>query len=129
MDIDVPKGSSFEYRVLSTPGFPGTNGDGYLHLVGLTGSDGEADDVRLWVVNAKPSIDVKTGELLDQSEHGANSTVELFSTGSQAKALQHVRTFSDAQIATPNNVAAVGDEGSAFYFTNDHGLAKTGWVS
>jgi hypothetical protein len=116
-------------RILATPGFPGTNGDGLLHLTSLTGVDGDDGAIRLWVVNHKPSVDAATGELLDQPKVGANSTIELFTTGPKAETLEYVKTFASPQIASPNRVAAVGGDGEGVYFTNDHGTAMIGLVS
>ncbi|KAI1846291.1 hypothetical protein JX265_010878 [Neoarthrinium moseri] len=126
VDIDEMSPDKLKPRVLETPGFPGTNGDGRLHLVGLTGVDDSDGNVRLWVINAKPSVDPMSGEFSDNSKVGGNSTVELFRAGPYASSLDHVKTFAHSQIATPNNVAPVGDQGNSFYFTNDHGVTKTG---
>lgn len=130
LDVDsLAADKEVKARILETPGFPGTNGDGLLHLVGFTGSDDEDGTIRLWINNLKPSIDEITGEFLNQAKHGANATIELFRTGPQAQNIVHVRTFSHPQIANPNRVAAVGGTTDAFYFTNDHGTVKTGLVS
>lgn len=120
----------FEPRALETPDFFGTHGDGRLNLVGMGGMDDEAGGIRLWIVNMKPSVDPVTGAFLDHSKVGANATVELFRTGAQAKKLEHMKTFVHQQIATPNRIAPVGvGKSNAFYFTNDHGQDKFGWVS
>lgn len=124
MDIDKPKGTSYEYRILKTPGFSGINGDGTINLVGMTGE--ATVDVRLWFVNARPSVDPVSGAFLDAAVVGGNSTIELFDMDLGAGELKHVKTFADPQIATPNNIAATGDGG--FYFTNDHGPHKVGFV-
>ena len=123
MDIDKPKGDSYEYRILDMPNFPGINGDQSIHLVGLTGVDGTG--LNFFVVNAKPSIDAVTGAYLDNVAVGANSTIERFVLSPpQSNELKHVNTFSHPNITTPNNVAALGK--NAFYITNDHGPHKTG---
>ncbi|OHE93609.1 hypothetical protein CORC01_11108 [Colletotrichum orchidophilum] len=125
LDIDSPKGDAFEYRVLETPGFTGTAGDGLLQLVGLTGIDApQGDRVELFLVNNRPSVDPVTGDLLDQKSVGANSTIEIFETGPRAMGMKHVRTFASANISTPNNIAALSSE--AFYFTNANGPHKVG---
>ncbi|ORY58393.1 uncharacterized protein BCR38DRAFT_377014 [Pseudomassariella vexata] len=126
MDLERPSGDSFDMRTLETPGFFGTDGDGRLHLVGFAGSDDEPGDIRLWVINTKPSVDPITGEFLDNSKVGANSTVELFKTGAGATTLEHIKTFFHSQIATPNKVTALGGPHDGFYYTNDHGTVKTG---
>ncbi|KAK1449899.1 hypothetical protein CMEL01_07235 [Colletotrichum melonis] len=125
LDIDIPKGDAFEYRVLETPGFTGTAGDGLLQLVGITGIDApKGDRVEILVVNNGPSVDPVTGTLLDQKSVGANSTIEVFETGPKAMGMKHVRTFVSANISTPNNIAALSSE--EFYFTNANGPHKVG---
>ncbi|KAI3545894.1 hypothetical protein CPAR01_05281 [Colletotrichum paranaense] len=125
LDIDIPKGDAFEYRVLETPGFTGTAGDGLLQLVGITGIDApKGDRVEILVVNNGPSVDPVTGTLLDQKSVGANSTIEVFETGPKAMGMKHVRTFASANISTPNNIAALSSE--EFYFTNANGPHKVG---
>lgn len=127
MKIDSPKWNSYEYRILKTPDFSGINGDGTLNLLGMTGETMPKDGaIRLWFVNARPSVDPRSGELLDSATIGGNSTIELFEMDSDAGGMKHLRTFADPQIATPNNIAANGD--GSFYFTNDHGLHKVGLV-
>ncbi|TKA21845.1 hypothetical protein B0A50_08514 [Salinomyces thailandicus] len=124
MNIDQPKGNSYEYRILQTTNFPGINGDGSLHLLGFTGVDSSAG-INFFVINNKPSVDPMTGALLDNVAVGANSTVERFALAPpDATELKHVQTFADPKIATPNRIAAMGK--NAFYFTNDHGPHKTG---
>ncbi len=126
MSIDKPKGDSYEYRILKTPDFSGINGDGTINLLGMTGEDRPGLPLRLWFVNARPSVDSITGEVLDSAKIGANSTIELFEMNLDAVEMRHIRTFADPQIATPNNIAAKGDD--SFYFTNDHGPHKVGLV-
>ncbi|KAI6901374.1 hypothetical protein KC355_g19556, partial [Hortaea werneckii] len=77
MEIDKPKGESYEYRIVQTNNFHGINGDGSLHLVGFTGVDSSAG-INFFVVNNRPSIHPVTGDILDNAEVGANSTVERF---------------------------------------------------
>lgn len=129
MDIDSPTSTGgYPYRVLKTPNFPGVHDDGRIHVVGMTGTVSEdGSDIQLWLINAQPSVDPVTGELLDNTVGGANSTIELFTTAPGSEAATHVKTFADAQIATPNNVAVTKD--GEFFFTNDHGPHKVGWVS
>lgn len=129
VDIDKPViksgRQSFEHRFLKTPNYPvEPHDDKSLHLVGLTGID-SPNTIELLLVNNKPSRDPTTGAFLDHSTHGANSTIERFITGPQATQMKHIRTYHDARIATPNNVAtAPGLKG--FYITNDHGVNKVG---
>lgn len=128
MNIDNPSTSgAYTYRVLKTPGFSGVNGDGRIHVVGMTGSSSaDGVDIRLWLINARPSVDAETGEVLDNAVVGGNSTIEVFSTHPDADDMVHVKTYANPQIATPNNVAVMEDGG--FFFTNDHGPHKLGWV-
>ncbi|KAF6845312.1 serum paraoxonase arylesterase [Colletotrichum musicola] len=124
VDIDAPKGDGFELRALKTPGFSGTAGDGLLQLVGFAGSDAKDGTVELLLVNNRPPIDPATGKLLEKASGGANSTIELFRTGPAATEMEHVRTWANANISTPNRIVHTSSD--SFYFTNDHGDAKTG---
>lgn len=130
MNIDNPTSTQgFTYRVLKTPGFAGVAGDGRIHVVGMTGTasaDG-SDKVNLWLINARPSVDSETGQVLDNTVVGGNHTIEVFSTKPLTDEMYHVQTFANAQIATPNNLAVTKSGG--FFFTNDHGPHKVGWVS
>lgn len=131
VDIDEPVGDGFRTRALEIPGF-----DDMLHFNGIAGHDDSNGDIRLWAVNAKPSVDAETGAFLDNSQVGANTTVELFRLTADAAAvedgeleLDHVYTFSHPLIATANRIAPVIDEDKHnFWFTNDHGQERTGWV-
>lgn len=127
LDIDEPVGDGFRTRTLKTRGF-----NDMLHFNGIAGHDDTNGDVRLWAVNAKPSVDPETGVFLDSSQLGANMTVEVFRVvgGVQdGSELEHLRTFSHPLISTPNRVAPVIDEDKHnFWFTNDHGQARSGLV-
>lgn len=125
LDLDDPAGDSFAHRVLKTPDYTGINGDGKLSLVAITGVEHD-DHIDLFLNNNRPTIYHQSGDLADNEKVGANSTIELFrvSTDSPALMANHIKTFSDGVIATPNRVAPT-TEGS-FYFTNDHGTSKTG---
>lgn len=95
-----------------------------IAVSGFTGVDG-SEGLNLFLVNAQPSVDSSTGAFLDNAVVGANHTIERFVLSpADSTSLRHIRTFSSPHINTPNNVAAVGK--NAFYFTNDHGLHKTG---
>ena len=122
LDVDKPIDVGFEYRVLEAPDLPGVS---ELHLVGLTGVDRE-DHVDLYLVNNRPALSRITGEYLDQTASGANSTIEHFRIDPEAETMEFVQTFADMHIATPNNIATRGD--GSFYFTNDHGLNKVGFA-
>ncbi|KAH6888390.1 hypothetical protein B0T10DRAFT_488086 [Thelonectria olida] len=125
LDIDKPLDDEFQLRSLQTPGFTGTAGDGRLDLVGFAGIENPEDrSIRLFIINHRPSVDAETGEFLNHAVFGANSTVELFETGSDASELKHRHTYASQHIATPNRVAALGPD--SFYVTNDHGPNKLG---
>ncbi|KAH7131629.1 hypothetical protein B0J13DRAFT_107461 [Dactylonectria estremocensis] len=124
LDIDKPVESGFEMRVLKTPGYTGTAGDGLLDLAGFTGIESDEGFIELLVVNHRPSVDAETGEFLDNTSVGGNSTIELFETGPGARVLRHVRTYANTHIATPNRVTAAGD--GSFFVANDHGPYKLG---
>ncbi|SMR42780.1 unnamed protein product [Zymoseptoria tritici ST99CH_1E4] len=132
MDIDKPKGDSFSYQTLKTPGFGGVNGDGRLHLVGFTArdvkpKDGDKHTTEFYLVNAKPFVDSETGALLDNAKVGPNMTIESFVMQQGSTELKHVKTFHDQHITTPNNIAIDHVDGQpAFFFTNDHGTATHG---
>ncbi|OAL36419.1 hypothetical protein AYO20_04315 [Fonsecaea nubica] len=126
MGIDSPTSSGgYTYRVLKTQGFSGVHGDGRIHVVGMTGTtSADGSIVQLWLINASPSVDSETGELLDNAVVGGNSTIEVFATAPRYASMKHVKTYANSQIATPNNVALTKDGG--FFFTNDHGPHKVG---
>ena len=124
MDVDEPRADGFEYRTLEFANFPGVNGDGRMHPVGMSGLDRE-DHVELFLVNIAPSVNVTTGEFLENDKVGANSTIEQFMVNVKTKKERHVKTFLDQQIATPNRVAPLAD--GSFYITNDHGQNKVGF--
>ncbi|CAG7555260.1 unnamed protein product [Fusarium equiseti] len=115
---------SFEPRVLETPGFTGTSGDGLINVAGFTGIDNADGSIDILITNMRPSVD-ETGKLLDQYVHGGNTTIERFTTRAGMSEMKHVKTHADRGIATPNRVAAMED--GTFYITNDHGPHKTGW--
>ncbi|KAK8068240.1 hypothetical protein PG996_007352 [Apiospora saccharicola] len=131
LDIDEPEGAGFTTRVLKTPGYPGTHGDGVLNVLGMSGHDDPDGSVRLWLIDVKPSVDPVTGRVLeDQSASGGNQTIEVFQTvgGHKVAELEHLETFSHPLIMTPNRVAAVGDETNAFWVVNDHGHSLNQWI-
>ena len=129
MSIDNPATTGgFTYRVLKTPGYDGISGDGAISVMGITGTTSvDGSEINLWLINNRPSVDATSREVLDNTVVGANSTIDVFSTAPGADCMKHVKTFANSQIATPNNVAVQRDGG--FFFTNDHGLHKFGWVS
>lgn len=113
LDVDRPRGAGFAYQILDTPNFSGINGDGTMNLLGLTGVD--SVDPYIYLINNRPS-----------GPREFNSTIEKFQVDLGQGEMKHLTTFADPRIATPNNLAIVGDE--AFYLTNDHGTSKYGLV-
>lgn len=111
---------------LSVENFSGVQGDGTLNLHGLDiRADKHTDTLRILLVNHRPSIDPVTGELLDATIVGANSTIEEFQSKAGSSSMRHIRTYANDVIKTPNRVAWVNDH--AFVFTNDRSY-KVGLV-
>lgn len=82
--------------------------------------------LRFWMINHRPPID-ESGNFLDATTLGANSTVEVFDLAPGSTQLEFVKTVVNPIIETPNNIAATGDGG--FVFTNDHSTKTPGLVS
>ncbi|CAG8961721.1 hypothetical protein HYFRA_00006261 [Hymenoscyphus fraxineus] len=109
---------------LSLEQFSGSSGDLALNLHGLDIlEDKHTDTLRILLVNHRPPIDPRTGNHLDATLVGANSTIEQFQTKAGSSTMRHVRTYFNEAIQTPNRVAWVNDH--SFVFTNDHS-AKVG---
>lgn len=99
--------------------FPGVNGDATLNLHGLDiRADKHTDMLRILLVNHRPPVDPVTGEYLDATAVGANSTIEQFLTKAGTTTMRHIKTFNHPLIHTPNRVAWVTD--ASFVLTNDH---------
>lgn len=105
--------------------FSGVNGDGTLNLHGLDIREDAKQNLHILLINHRPPLDPLTGQPLDAALVGANSTIELFEATAGAKTMQHVKTYHDDSIQTPNSVAWISDE--EFVFTNDH-TSKVGLV-
>lgn len=128
LEIDKPTGDdgSFEYTVLSTPDFPGINNDGTLNLVGFTArnllpaASEEGGGTEIYLVNARPSLDPLTGQILNKP----NMTLESFLLPANSTELKHLATWHHPLIQTPNNIAL--DPSYGLFFTNDHGSATHG---
>lgn len=127
MDTRGPGRLASRIKWLSIKNFSGINGDGTLNLHGFDiRGDKHTDVLRILLINHRPPIDPVTGELLDATILGANSTVEQFQTTVGSETMRHVRTYADPLIKTPNRVAWVSDH--SFVFSNDHSN-KIGFVS
>ncbi|EME48732.1 hypothetical protein DOTSEDRAFT_142053, partial [Dothistroma septosporum NZE10] len=120
LDVDKPKGSSFRYRTLKTP-----NRLGVLHLIALTGEDTAGGDIRLYLNNAKPTLDPTTNDPLNNV--AANYTIEAFTTTKHATKLTHIASYHHPEIKSPNNIALFPSGDGGFYISNDHGTARSGW--
>ncbi|KAH8679569.1 putative serum paraoxonase/arylesterase 2 [Tricladium varicosporioides] len=109
---------------LDMENFSGNNGDGRINLHGLDiRADKHTGILRILAINHRPPINPVTGELLDATKVGANSTIEQFMTKAGSSTMRHVRTYVDEVIKTPNRVAWVNED--AFVFSNDNS-AKVG---
>ncbi|KAH8822775.1 hypothetical protein DL96DRAFT_1533410 [Flagelloscypha sp. PMI_526] len=58
----------------------------------------------------------------------ANSVIEWLFISNDGTALTHHFTFDHSAIGTPNDIAITHD-GMGFWFTNDHGMHKSGWAT
>jgi arylesterase / paraoxonase len=126
MSIDSPSSSGgFEYKTLKPTGYVGAGGESALYFVGMTGraTPSSVGSVDLYLVNAQPSFH-PNNTLKDQASEGGNSTIEIFTTTPGSASMRHTHTFFHPQLATPNNVGLMPD--GSIYFTNDHGLSRSG---
>lgn len=112
---------------LSLENFSGNNGDGVLNVHGISFlANNKSNMLRILLINHRPPFDPVTGEALDASVVGANSTVEHFLTQVGSPSLRYVRTHAHELIHTPNSVQWVSDH--SFVLTNDNSV-KVGLVS
>jgi arylesterase / paraoxonase len=127
LDTRGPGRLASRIRWISVENFSGIKGDKTLNLHGFdVRGDKNTDTLRILLINHRPPIDPITGELLDATIVGANSTIELFQTKAGSDTMRHVRTYAHDLIETPNNVAWINDD--SFVYTNDHS-GKVGFVS
>jgi arylesterase / paraoxonase len=127
LDTRGPGRLASRIKWLSVENFSGVNGDGTLNLHGFDiRGDRNTDVLRIILINHRPPIDPVTGEALDATIVGANSTIEQFQTTVGGDTMRHLRTYIDPLIQTPNRVAWVTEH--SFVFTNDHSN-KVGFVS
>ncbi|KAJ5997442.1 hypothetical protein N7499_006162 [Penicillium canescens] len=119
LDIDQPGlNGLYGLRQLQIGGY---HDDLDLHGFDVRNIEGR---LRFWLINHRPPVDPVTGEFLDASTVGANSTVEIFDLDEASETLEHVKTVASEAIITPNGVA-VEEDGLGFVITNDHNT-KTG---
>ena len=126
--LDARGAGSVASRIqqLTPKGFSGINGDGVLNLHGIDIREDSEQNLHILLINHRPPFDLITGQPLDATVVGANSTIELFVAAAGAQSMQHVKTYHHDSIQTPNAVAWISDE--EFVFTNDHS-SKVGLVS
>ena len=126
LDTRAPGPLASRLKWLKVEGFTGTKGDGIINLHGFDiKTDKHTNTLRILLINHRPPFHPITGEPLDAYQVGANSTIEQFQTVAGGESMQHVRTYSNDIIDTPNSVHWVNDH--AFIFTNDHS-SKVGLV-
>lgn len=104
-------------ELVITGGYRGSDGDKVIDVHGFKIEPLSTGALRFWMVNHRPPTD-EAGNLLDATKLGANSTIEAFDLVESSSKLEHMKTFHDNAILTPNGVAPTGDGG--FLFTNDH---------
>ncbi|KAB5528822.1 hypothetical protein GE09DRAFT_1292479 [Coniochaeta sp. 2T2.1] len=56
LNLSSSKVDASSYRVLSTPGFNGTAGDGHFHIIGISGLETD-ESIKLHITNNRPSVD------------------------------------------------------------------------
>ena len=118
LDIDAPGADGlFNLRQLKPVGYSGVAGDGSLRLHGFDAEAVDDNTLRFFLINHRTLAD-DTGERVDATKVGANSTLEVFEVKRGSNEMTHVKTVSSPAIHTPNKVAATGDGG--FVVTNDH---------
>ena len=128
LDIDNPgEDGLFNFRGIKPVGhYVGATGNRDLDLLGFDAEILDDGTTRFYFVNQRPPVGT-SNNIIDASEIGANSTVEIFEMPKGQTEMQHVRTILSSEIWTPNRVAAIGDKSGAFLLTNDHSV-KVGWV-
>lgn len=127
--LDTRGPGSVESRLkwITAENFVGNQGDGTLNLHGFdVRADKHTDILRILLVNHRPPFDPVTGEPVDATKVGANSTIELFQTTAGSDTMRYIRTYANDVILTPNRVQWVNED--SFVFTNDKS-SKTGFVS
>ncbi|CAO1633019.1 unnamed protein product [Parajaminaea phylloscopi] len=121
--VDTRAQGSWESRTtkVKLADFPGLFGEGSFtsHGFGVWQDPVDANKIRIFLVNHRPSIDYANGgALLDNAKIGGNSTIELFETILGSDVAEHIRTYAHPLIRTPNDVEPAGPD--SFYVSNDH---------
>ncbi|KAI2475439.1 hypothetical protein Ptr902_13125 [Pyrenophora tritici-repentis] len=127
LDIDNPgEDGLFNFRGIKPVGhYIGATGNRDLDLLGFDAEILDDGTTRFYFVNQRPPVGPSQA-IIDASELGANSTIEIFELKKGWDEMQHIRTILSPDIWTPNRVAAIGDKSGAFLVTNDHSV-KVGW--
>lgn len=113
---------------LTIENFSGINGDATLNLHGFdVRANKHSDELHMLIINHRPPIDPLTGDALDASKLGANSTIEQFTTKVGSSSMRHGKTTSNPLIHSPNRVAWVSDH--SFVVSNDHSTNVPSLVS
>jgi hypothetical protein len=131
LDIDNPGTDGFfSPRSIKPTGYTGAAGNADLDLLGFDAHRWVANDgvetLQFYFVNHRPPVDDSLN-ILDASEIGANSTIELFEMKEGEDVMRHRHTIWSSAIYTPNRVAALNVPQGAFLVTNDHSV-KVGMV-
>jgi len=123
LDIDEPgEDGLYNLRSIKPIGhYKGADGSSDLDLLGFDVQVLDDNTIRFYFVNQRPPVDA-SNKIVDASESGANSTVEIFEMRKGQEQMRHVRTVFSDQIWTPNRVAALGDGSGGFLVTNDHSV-------
>lgn len=125
LDIDYPGADGlFNMRAIKPVGFTGATGDGTFDLLGFDGQILDGDTIQFYLINQRPPLGA-FNNIIDASNIGANTTIEVFETRRGEDQMRHLRTIWSTALLTSNRVAAL--EGGAFLVTNDHSV-RTGWV-
>lgn len=106
---------------LKTEGFKYQRGLS-VHGMDVVTSKAHPSEVLIYLVNHREPLPP-----LDARDVGPDSVVEVFHATPGSDEMHFVATFKEAVVATPNDILA-GEEDMSFYFTNDYGFIKNGWV-
>lgn len=98
--------------IVKPENFVGTNGKGSYNLHGIGVHVEDDDNLRIFLINHRPQP--------NPHSNGANSTIELFESKLGSDNMQHVRTYADEVILTPNDLTPIGPD--SFIFSNDHSV-------
>ncbi|KAF7877156.1 hypothetical protein EAF04_000841 [Stromatinia cepivora] len=126
LKIDEPEDDGFYglHQLEIAGGYKGVDNHNSIDVHGFDIEFLPDSRLRFWMINHRPPVG-ESGNFLDATKLGANSTVEVFDLVPGSRKLEFVKTVANPIIKTPNNIAATRDGG--FVFTNDHST-KTGLI-